>query len=154
MEVRKDFEAGRVEDGAALTRLIVPSLALDTIVVEGTSLKALASGAGHYPGTPMPGEAGNVAIAGHRTMNGKPFAQLDQLRPGELVTLVTPFAKHTYKVIPAFGGHANPWVTQPNDWTVAAPSNESYLTLTTCHPKGSSRERLVARAELVTTEPV
>jgi len=152
-EGRTDFEQGRVEEGAPLTRLMVPSLSVDTIVVEGTSLKALAAGAGQYKGTPLPGDPGNVGIAGHRTMNGKPFGQLDRLKPGDFVVLITPFAKHTYNVMPAFDGHANPWVTRADDWTVVAPSNESYLTLTTCHPKGSSRQRLVARAALVGTEP-
>ncbi len=153
LDSRKDFEAGQVAEGAPLTRLVVPSLAIDTIIVEGTSLKALAAGAGHYRGTPLPGNPGNVAIAGHRTMNGKPFSQLDRLKPGDIVVLFTPFAKHTYKVTPPFGGHPNPWITRPDDWTVVAPSNESVLTLTTCHPRGSSRERLVARAELIATEP-
>jgi sortase A len=133
---------------------MIPRIGVDAVVVEGTNAKALAAGAGHYPETPLPGEAGNVAIAGHRTMNGKPFADLDRVSPGDKVILVTPFAKHTYEVVSSFDSHANPWVTTPNDWTIVAPTKVPMLTLTTCHPKGTARQRLVARAKLVSSEPV
>lgn len=148
------FQAGKIQEGGALTRIIIPKLGVDSIVVEGTSLKALAAGAGHYRGTPLPGRIGNVAIAGHRTMNGKPFGNLDQLRAGDRVQLVTPFERHTYEVIEGFDGHANPWVTAPNDWSVIAPSTGAFLTLTTCHPRGSDKHRLAARAKLVGSEPL
>lgn len=148
------FETGKVAEGGALTRIIIPKLEVDTMVVEGTSLKALAAGAGHYRGTPLPGEIGNVAIAGHRTMNGKPFGNLDQMRPGDRIQLITPFARHTYEVIEGFDGHANPWVTAPNDWAVIAPSTNALLTLTTCHPRGSDKQRMAVRAKLVGSEPV
>ncbi|MGH2707300.1 MAG: sortase [Actinomycetota bacterium] len=144
----------KLADGQPLTRIIISKLRVDTVVVEGTSLRALAAGAGHYIDTPLPGEPGNVAIAGHRTMNGKPFENLDRLSPGDKVILITPFARHTYEVVTPFEGHQNPWVTTPNDWKVAAPTRDSVLTLTTCHPKGSARERLVARAKLLSSEPL
>ena len=68
------------------------------MVVEGTGASALRAGAGHYPNTPLPGEEGNVAIAGHRTTYGKPFANLDRLKPGDEIILETPVGKYTYKV--------------------------------------------------------
>ncbi|MGH2688913.1 MAG: sortase [Actinomycetota bacterium] len=148
------YAAGAVAEGKPLTRIRIPKLGVSAVVVEGTNATALAAGAGHYRDTPLPGEAGNVSIAGHRTMNGRPFARLDELKPGDTVVLETPFAKHTYQLIDGFGGHGNPWVTPPNDWTVVAASKDSILTLTTCHPKGSARERMIARAKLVNTEPV
>lgn len=149
------YREGRVGDAEPLTRIRIPVMGTDTIVVEGTSAKALNTGAGHYPNTPLPGEKGNVAIAGHRTTYGKPFANLDILKPGDKVILETPFAKHTYEVVPPFGGHQNPWVVAANDWTVAEQvPDESLLTLTTCHPRGSDRQRLVARAKLIETEPI
>ncbi len=144
----------KVGDAKPLTRIIIPKLKVDTVIVQGTSQKALATGAGHYPETPLPGEPGNVGIAGHRTMNGKPFADMDKLQPGDIVFLITPFARHRYEMVPAFDGHANPWVTKPQEWSVVDPTKEAMLTLTTCHPKGSARERLVARAQLVKSEPL
>lgn len=151
----EQYSSGKaVADGRALTRIEIPKLGVSTVVVEGTNATALAAGAGHYRDTPLPGQPGNVSIAGHRTMNGQPFNRLDELDPGDKIVLITPFARHTYEVVPAFGGHDNPWVTAPNDWTVVAATPESTLTLTTCHPKGSARERLVARAKLVSSEPI
>jgi sortase A len=149
---QEEYQAGKIADGAPLTRLEIPKFGVNTVVVEGTNATALAAGAGHYRDTPLPGGAGNVSIAGHRTMNGHPFNRLDELKQGDTVILVTPFAKHTYQLVGSFGGHANPWVTGPNDWEVVAATKDPLLTLTTCHPKGSARERLIARAKLVKSE--
>jgi sortase A len=150
--VAADYKTGQIKEGAALTRIQIPSIRLDTVVVEGTNSTALAAGAGHYRDTPLPGEPGNMAIAGHRTMNGHPFNRLDELKLGDKVILITPFGRYTYEVVQPFDGHANPWITTPNDWNVVSPTKDAMLTLTTCHPKGSARERLIARAKLVSTE--
>ncbi len=146
---REAFEVGKVKEASAVTRLLIPKLNVDTIVVEGTSKEALDSGAGHYPETPLPGEPGNVGIAGHRTTYGKPFADLDLLVPGDRVELQTPIGPFIYEMVEPFDGHANPWVIQPDDWSVVAPTKGHMLTLTTCHPKRSDKQRLVARLRLV-----
>lgn len=151
---KEEYQAGKIADGAPLTRLEIPKLGVSTVVVEGTNATALAAGAGHYRDTPLPGEAGNVSIAGHRTMNGRPFSRLDELRPGDAVILVTPFAKYTYQLVGSFDGHPNPWVTGPNAWEVVAATKDATLTLTTCHPKGSASQRLIARGKLVKSEPL
>lgn len=151
---KEAYSEGRLVDGSALTRIIVPAMGTDAMVVEGISQKALNTGAGHYPMTPLPGEPGNVTIAGHRTTYGKPFARQEVLRPGDKIFLVTPFARHTYEVVPGFGGHSNPWVTAFNDWSVAEPTPERMLTLTTCHPRGDDSHRLITRAKLINSEPV
>ncbi|MGH2768631.1 MAG: sortase [Actinomycetota bacterium] len=145
---RELYRTRAVEVGKPLTRILIPKLGVDTVVVEGVSAKALAAGAGHYQMTPLPGETGNVAIAGHRTMYGKPFAGLDLLGVGDKVELFTPLARHTYEVTRA------PFVIDQNDWSVIEASSEPLLTLTTCHPKGSSKQRLVVRAGLVSSQPV
>ena len=137
-------------EGSAMTRIQIPRLHLDTVVVQGTSDQALAAGAGHYPQTPLPcANSGNVGIAGHRTMNGHPFQRLDTLTPGDRVVLTTPFESCTYQIVAAVDGHANPYVTEPNDWTVVAQTPKPMLTMSTCTPEGTARQRLVARAELV-----
>jgi sortase A len=146
------FKAGKVDEGAPLTRIEIPRLNLRTIVVEGVSNKALAAGSGHYPNTPLPGEPGNVAIAGHSGMNGKPFNKLGSLKPGDLIFLETPIARHTYEVTAPAKGQRNPWITNPFDWSVVAPTAEPSLTLTTCHPAGSAKQRMVARAKLIGTK--
>jgi LPXTG-site transpeptidase (sortase) family protein len=148
-QLAKEFASfsGSVKEGDPLTRFEIPKLGVDTIVVEGTSPSALKAGAGHYPSTPLPGANGNVAIAGHRTTYGRPFNDVDQLKVGDTIILSTPDGKkYTYKV------SRPPFVTSPFDWTIVAKSTKPLLTRTTCHPKGSARERLVVRAELVKSE--
>jgi sortase A len=137
------YVAGDVAAGDPLTRLRIPATGVDTIVVEGTTTSALRAGAGHYKNTPLPGEEGNVAIAGHRTTYGKPFADNDRLRPGDDIVLETPVGTFTYKVSQA------PYVVEATDWSPISQSPGKTLTLTTCHPKGSARQRLIIKAELV-----
>ena len=136
-----------LEDGDALTRLKIPALDVDVVVVEGTSASALRAGAGHYPKTPLPCEAGNVSIAGHRTTYGKPFANVDRLKEGDAIILETPIGSCTYEVNRA------PFLTKPTDFSVVANEpTSSTLTLTTCHPKGSAKERLIIKASLTAGE--
>ncbi|MCW2715977.1 MAG: Membrane protein [Frankiales bacterium] len=145
----------RVAVGDGLTRLRIPKLDVDVLVVEGTTTQALRAGAGHYEGSPLPGETGNLAIAGHRTTFNRPFNRLDELGEGDLVELETPFAVHVYRAVAPFAGHANPWVVAPDDFSVLDPEGDrSLLTLTTCHPKGSAEQRLIMRFELVGSEPL
>ena len=153
----EEWEA-TVENGRALTRIIIPELGVNTLVVEGTSPDALRAGAGHYPNTPLPGQDGNVAIAGHRTTYGRPFNQVDLLEAGDAIWLLTPVGEYEYEVVtpPAEWG-ATPeayrcetacFITHPQDWQVIAPTSVPSLTLTSCHPKGSAAQRIVIRAEL------
>jgi len=137
------YRSRGVAEGVGLTRLRIPGIGVDVIVVEGTGSRALRAGAGHYPTTPLPGEEGNVAIAGHRTTYGKPFANLDRLRAGAAITLETPVGRFAYRV------SRDPFVVANTDRSVIGPATGRILTLTTCHPKGSARRRLVVRAELV-----
>lgn len=151
--VAQAYKEGKIEVGAGLTTLRIPKIDIETLVVEGTTADALRAGAGHYKETPLPGEVGNVAIAGHRTTYGRPFNRMNELEPGDLLELETPLAIHTYKAVPAFGGHGNPWVVKPTDVSVVAPEQvKRLLTLTTCHPKGSARQRLIMRFELVASQ--
>jgi sortase A len=142
----------QVPIGSGLTRLRAPRMGLDVIVVEGTTTSALRAGAGHYPGTALPCETGNVAIAGHRTTYGHPFERLDEMRPGDEVELTTPFTDCWYRAVPdAAFPPANPHPVDPSDTGVLLPvaaGTASTLTLTTCDPKGSAAHRLVLRAVL------
>src|SRR5438552_9205647 len=66
--------------GGAEGLIVIPAIHVDEAFVQGVALDDLAEGPGHYPGTPLPGRGGNVAIAGHRTTHGAPFWALDSLR--------------------------------------------------------------------------
>lgn len=146
-ELRDAYLNRAVGEGDSLTRIKIPRIGVDVVVVEGTTASALRAGAGHYPSTPLPCEVGNVAIAGHRTTYGRPFHDLDQLEPGDRVTLETPIGECTYEV------DEDPFIVAPTQTDVVANTPESAeLTLTTCHPKGSARQRLILKATMVSAE--
>lgn len=142
-DLAQRYRSRSLVEGDALTRIKIPKLGVDVVVVEGTSASALRAGAGHYPQTPLPCEVGNVGIAGHRTTYGKPFANVDRLAPGDTIILETPVASCTYEVSKA------PFFTTPNDLSVVAnDAAQKLLTLTSCHPKGSASQRIIIRAVL------
>ncbi|MHB8464945.1 MAG: class E sortase [Acidimicrobiales bacterium] len=144
--LRQAYLTHTVAVGDSLTRLRIPKLGVDVVVVEGTSASALRAGAGHYPDTPLPCDVGNVGIAGHRTTYGKPFNQIDKLSVGDIITLDTPIGSCVYKV------SKPPFVVDPNDFSVVAPPPDPtarWLTMTSCTPKGSAAHRIVIRSEYV-----
>jgi sortase A len=142
-ELAQTYRARTLVAGDPLTRIKIPAIGVDTVVVEGTSASALRAGAGHYPETPLPCEMGNVAIAGHRTTYGKPFNNLDRLKNGDVVILETPVGSCTYEIT------VRPTIIAPTDFGVVANTpDKQLLTLTTCHPKGSAAQRLYVQATL------
>ncbi len=142
-ELQQAYKERKIETGDSLTRIKIPALGVDTVVVEGITPSALRAGAGHYPQTPLPCEGGNVSIAGHRTTYGRPFGNVDQLKPGDTIELTTPIGGCVYQVARA------PYVVAPTELSVIEPTGERSLTLTTCHPKGSAAQRLIIRATWV-----
>lgn len=142
--LRQAYVAGDVKTGQSLTRLEIPKLGVDVVVVQGDDDKSLEAGAGHYPETPMPCQAGDVAIAGHRTTYGKPFANIDRLVPGDRIVLQTPVGSCIYVVAAA------PFVVLPDDWQAVAPTPGQFeLTLTACDPKGSASHRIIVKALMI-----
>lgn len=143
--------------GDAYARLTIPRLGdgWRWIVVQGVDLETLTRGPGHYPDTVDPGEIGNFAVAGHRATYGEPFANLDQVQVGDEVRVERAGMLHTYVVTESF-------ITVPSDTDVLAPvpgepgvePGEAVLTLTTCHPRWSSTERLIVHATLADSSPV
>jgi sortase A len=120
-------------EGQAIGVLRIPHIGLDM------AWWTLQRGPGHYETTPLPGEGGNVTIAGHRTTFLHPFWSLDRVGPGDLITVETAGGRFVYRVL---------WqrVVSPNATWVAAPTVRPSLTLTTCTPRFSSADRLVVRA--------
>lgn len=123
-------------------------------IVSGVSKKDLRRGPGLYPGSPMPGQKGNVAIAGHRTTYGAPFNRIDELTPGDDIIVFTQQGRFTYRVEAPPEGNAiqrGPgwWTVKPKDTWVLDPSEENLITLTACHPKYSAKQRIIVRGRLV-----
>ena len=137
--------------GQGFAVLHVPALAdYDPwVVVEGTSVEALRDGPGHIPGTALPGDLGNVVVSGHRTTYGAPFERFEELSPGAEVVLETRDGWFTYTVQGSeIVAPTAVEVTYPVPGDPEATPTERLLTLTTCHPKYSARQRLIVRAEL------
>ncbi|HUQ40328.1 MAG TPA: class E sortase [Acidimicrobiales bacterium] len=129
-------------EGEAVAIIKIPRIGLEKAVVEGVGVADLKKAPGHYPSTPMPGEAGNAAIAGHRTTYGAPFNRLDELVRNDDIFVTTKAGKYRYKVYSAT-------VVKPKQSEVLDPTTDNRLTLTTCHPKFSASQRLVIVADLV-----
>jgi sortase A len=131
--------------GAAFALIRIPKIARlqqGWNVVEGVRTSDLRNGAGHMPDTALPGQPGNAVISGHRTTWGQPFHELDALDPGDRIEVDTALGTHIYAV-------REIRVVKPTDVWVADPREGAWLTLTTCHPKFSARQRLVVAAELI-----
>ncbi len=131
--------------GDSFARIEIPKIGVSKYVVPGVQLDDLKRGVGHYPDTPLPGQLGNASIAGHRTTYGAPFFDLDQIVPGDEidVTMVTG-DRFVYRVT------AVEVVTAADYWVVTTRDpNVAELTLTTCHPKYTARDRLVVHSVLV-----
>jgi len=128
--------------GDALGRIEIASIDLDWTIVEGVSSADLRTGAGHMPDTAMPGQPGNTVISGHRTTYGAPFRNLAKTRKGDLITVTTASGSHVYQIV-------EKRVVLPNETWVTGQWEGSWLTLTTCHPTFSARERLIVFARLV-----
>ncbi|MEL7207922.1 MAG: class E sortase [Actinomycetota bacterium] len=124
-------------------RIEIPSIGENWMFLQGVGLDVLKDGPGHYEGTPLPGEEGNAAIAGHRTTYGQPFHNIDQLGPGDriIVTYITG-ARFEYE-------YRETEIVSPDRVDVIENTEDDRLTLTACHPKYSAAERIVVRAALV-----
>jgi sortase A len=141
--LRGMYLADKVPDGSALTRIIIPKIGVNVVVVQGTSETDLMAGAGHYIGTPLPCSLGDVAIAGHRTTYGRPFYNVNLLTPGDLIEFQTPAGTCSYRV------SQMPFRVLPNDVGVVNPTpGEGTLTLTSCAPRYSASHRIVIKAVL------
>ena len=128
-------------EGNPIGDIRIPVIGINQVVVEGTNTPDLRKGPGHYIGTPLPGQVGNVAIAGHRTTYGHPFYNLDSVKVGDPIVLTTLQGIFVYDATKSF-------VVSPSDSQVVDNVIANQLTLTTCNPRFSASTRLVVQAML------
>jgi sortase A len=129
--------------GDVVAHIEIPAIGLDAKVVSGVEPGDLKAGPGHYPDTPLPGQLGNAAIAGHRTTYGQPFYRLDEIAPGDEIVLTTVQGRFVYRMTSSeIVSASQSDVVATTDPTVAR------LTLTTCHPRYTAAQRLIVFAEL------
>ena len=131
----------RATEGSPIGRLAIPDLGVDMVVVDGTSTGTLKKGPGRHRETFMPGEGELVYIAGHRTTYRAPFARIDQLTPGDRVSLAMPYGRFEYVVT----GHS---VVDDEDLSVLRSDGRDVLALQACHPRFFATERYIVWADL------
>jgi sortase A len=132
--------------GRPLGELRIPRLDARFVVVQGTGSASLRRGPGHYSGTALPGQAGTVGIAGHRTTYGAPFRHLDALRRGDAIDVTMPYGRFTYRV-------EGLRIVGPDDVSSLRDAGRQRLVLTACHPLYSAAKRLVVLARLERATP-
>lgn len=128
--------------------LQIDRIGLTRVIVSGVSKQDLKEGPGHYSATPLPGQAGNSGIAGHRTTYGAPFNRIDELQVGDPIVISTPQGQFTYTVIPAPDSEQAWYVVDPSDVSVLDDKGDNRITLTACHPKYSAKQRIIVNAVL------
>lgn len=112
-------------------------------------------GIGHYPTTQAPGEIGNFAVAAHRQTHGQVFWDIDKLHEGDKIYLQTKEGYYTYSwfeteiVAPTDGEVLLPVPKQPG-----VSAKDSILTMTSCHPKYTTKQRIVAYSKLTDWQPL
>jgi sortase A len=134
--------------GGLVGRITIPSIDISKYVVAGVRLKDLERGPGLFPGSPLPGQKGNVAIAGHRTTFGAPFSRIDEIRDNDKIILETRDGTFTYIV------NGEPRIVSATDTAVVKTTNPdvAMITLVSCYPKWTSTQRIIVVATLDSNE--
>ena len=122
----------------------IPSIDVSSQLLQGIRLTTLDLAPGHWPGTALPGRVGNSVISGHRTSYGGVFRNLDRLEAGDEILVHAYDGTHVYKVTEIE-------IVPPTALWIVDPTPTATITLFACHPPGSTRERIVVRADLVET---
>jgi sortase A len=136
-------DARGAENNPQLGRIVIPKVGLDSELHEGIRLTTLDRGPGHWPGSAMPGQIGNVVVAAHRTSHGAEFRHLDALEPGDEVQFSTADGTFTYHV-------TGTQIVTPDSLWIVNPTDSPTATLFACHPLGSTAKRIVVNLALAT----
>ena len=140
----------RFAKGDAIGEITIPKIGADFTIIEGVDLPFLTEGPGHFPGTSLPGQPGNAALAGHRVTYKAPFNRIDELSPGDTIQVKTVQGTFTYQVMPQAGG-VGYFIIDPSDTSIIDDKGDNRLTLMACHPKYDLKQRIVVTAKLVST---
>jgi sortase A len=130
-----------LQQGHAIGRIKIDRIGLDIVVVQGTDTATLQKGPGHYTATPIPGQHGTVAIAGHRTTYLAPFRRINEIRDGDEIRVEMPYAAFTYTV-------EKHEIVDPSEVGIIKPVGYPRLVLTACHPLYSAAQRWAVFAKL------
>jgi sortase A len=152
VRVLADAFALEVERGEAIGRIVIPSIGLNVVLVQGTDTSSLQRGPGHYTlanaeelaqgdGSAFPGQGKTMGIAGHRTTYLAPFRRIDEIQPGDEITLQMPYATFTYTV-------TKHEIVGPDAVEIVENVGYDQVVLTACHPLYSAAQRYAQFAKL------
>jgi sortase A len=131
----------QIDQGDAIGRIRIPGIGANFVFFQGTDTATLQHGPGHYPVTPLPGEPGTVAIAGHRTTYLAPFRKINEIADGDEIRLEMPYGTFNYVV-------EKHEIVDPTDVHIIDPVGYDRLVLTACHPLYSAAQRYAIFAKL------
>jgi sortase A len=140
--VRSPTNAHAPEPEVRIGTIEIPKVGLNHVLFEGITLTTLNKGPGHWPGTALPSQDGNVVVAGHRVTHSRPFRHIDQMGPGDEVIFTIGSGRHTYtfvrnEIVPPTGMH------------IVQQTPAKTATIFACHPPGSARFRFVVHLSYV-----
>jgi sortase A len=137
----------RAAPGQAFAIIKIPKIGVERVLVEGVEREHLRKGPGHVPSTVLPGQSGTFGVSGHRTTYGAPFFRLNELANGDRIQVVTEAAVYTYTVSrTAIVLPTEVWVL--DDVRGRDGRVKPTITLTTCHPRYSAKQRLIVFGDL------
>lgn len=138
------LDADATEPVIEMGRIAIPKIHVDMTMYEGIRNTTLDYGPGHWPGSALPGQIGNVVVAGHRTSAHHVFRDLDQLVAGdEIVFTADDGTITTYRV-------TSVEIVGPEALWIVDPTDTPTVTLFACHPPGSTAQRIVVHGDLET----
>ncbi|MFZ1362481.1 MAG: class E sortase [Candidatus Nanopelagicales bacterium] len=142
-----NWDGGKPPIGTAFGLMYMPRLksrVWELPVVQGVEPAQLSRGIGHYPESDLPGQPGNMALAGHRATNGEPLANIDQVKTGDKVYIYTYQGWFTYTLRKdRIVSPTAMWVLKDNPLPAGVLKSDKILTLITCNPRWGSTERWV-----------
>jgi sortase A len=138
------FEA-ELETGKPIGKVKVPTIGVDSVVLQGTDAATLKKGPGHYPKTGLPGQRKTIGIAGHRTTYLAPFRDIDDVDKGDEVILEMPYGTFTYEV-------EKTEIVDPTQVEIVRDVGHERVVLTACHPLYSAAQRYAIFGRLTEIE--
>ena len=137
----------QVRIGDAVGTISIPKVGIDYTMVQGTDELSLEKGPGHYPTTALPGLGRTVAVAGHRTTYLAPFRRINELHPGDRITVRMPYGRFVYRV-------QHTQIVLPTALWVTNDVGYDRLVLSACNPLYSAAQRIIVFARLQSEEPL
>jgi sortase A len=131
----------QVHTGQGIGRIVIPSIGISYVVVQGTDTASLQKGPGHYPETGFPGEGKTIGIAGHRTTYLAPFRHINEIADGAEIRLEMPYGTFTYTV-------QKHEIVDPSDVQIVDNVGYERLVMTACHPLYSAAQRWAVFSKL------